>query len=83
MATTIRILAYCKGLQKNGVKTEVFTLNGTTVDTTEPLDGIVECIPYHKSYLKPGDGCQRIIDWILFFLKKVDKLSLWQSIVKD
>lgn len=64
MAPTIRILAYCKGLQKNGVKTEVFTFKGTPVGTTEPLDGIVEGIPYHKSYLKHGDGCQRIIDWI-------------------
>ena len=56
MAPTIRILAYCKGLQQNGVKCEIFTFKETPSDTHEPLSGIVEGIPFHKSYLKHGNG---------------------------
>ena len=68
MAPTIRILTYCKGLQKNGVKTEVFTFKVTPADTTEPLDGEVLGIPFHKSYLKhKGGGLNCITDRISMF----------------
>lgn len=74
MAPTIRILAYCKGLQQNGVRTEVFTFKETPADTTEPLEGEVQGIPYHKSYLKRNDGS---------FSKIVDKLFMLKRLVKQ
>ena len=74
MAPTIRILAYCKGLRQNGVKTEVFTFKETPADTTEPLEGEVQEIPYHKSYLKRNDGS---------FSKIVDKLFMLKRLMKQ
>lgn len=74
MAPTIRIITYCKGLQQNGVKTEVFTFKETFADTTEPLEGEVQGVPYHKSYLKRSDGS---------FSKIVDKLSMLKRLLKQ
>ncbi len=63
MAPTIRILAYCKGLQQNGVKCEIFTFKETPFDMQEPLSGVAEGIPYQKSYFKHGNGvCQKLCD---------------------
>ncbi len=54
MAPTTRILAYCKGLQQNGVSCEIFTFKATPSNTREPLSGVVDGIPYQKSYIKCG-----------------------------
>lgn len=56
MAPTIRILAYCKGLLQNGVKCEIFTFKETPSDTKELLYGIIDGIPYKKTYIKHGNG---------------------------
>lgn len=67
MAPTIRILAYCKGLQQNGVKCEIFTFKETDADSVEPLEGVAEGIRYSKSYLKHKSGA---------FHKITDKISM-------
>lgn len=56
MAPTIRILAYCKGLLQNGVKCEIFTFKETPSNMKELLNGIIDGIPYYKSYVKHGNG---------------------------
>ncbi len=71
MAPTIRILAYCKGLQQNGVRCEIFTFKETPSDTQEPLSGIVEGIPYQKSYIKHGNGALQKLRDKFSMLKKL------------
>lgn len=74
MAPTIRILAYCRGLQQNGVKTEVFTFKETDADSLDPMYGVVQGIPYKKSYIKHHKGYFRMV---------LDKLAMLRRILKQ
>lgn len=56
MAPTIRILAYCRGLKENDLNTEIFTFKETFIKNTGEIHGIVDGIPYHKSYIKHKGG---------------------------
>lgn len=73
MAPTIRILAYCKGLQQNGVKCEIFTFKETSFNSHEPLSGIAGGIPYHKSYIKHSRGILSSLQDKLSMLKRLKK----------
>lgn len=74
MAPTVRILAYCKGLQKNGVKTEVFTFKETPAESDAPQKGTVQGVPYQKSYFKHGKGRLG---------KVMDKLAMLKRLYKQ
>ena len=51
MAPTTRIIAYCKGLQQNGCKVEVFSCGWNPDNKNIPLKGRVEGVPYQNSHL--------------------------------
>lgn len=74
MAPTIRIVAYCKGLQQNGVTTEVFTFKKTPPESTDQMSGEVQGIPYFKSYIKHQGGFIRAI---------IDKVSMLKRLYKQ
>ena len=50
MAPTTRIIAYCKGLLQNGVKTEVFSFERFTDEKGKERKGLVEGVPYTIPY---------------------------------
>jgi len=51
LAPTTRIIAYCKGLQQNGCKVEVFSCRWYPDNEIIPLEGEVEGVPYKNSHL--------------------------------
>lgn len=51
LAPTTRIIAYCKGLQQNGCKVEVFSCRWYPDNENIPLEGEVEGINYKNSHL--------------------------------
>lgn len=51
LAPTTRIIAYCKGLQKNGCKVEVFSCRWNPDNENIPLKGKVEGVPFQNSHL--------------------------------
>lgn len=51
LAPTTRIIAYSKGLQKNGCRVEVFSCRWNPDNENIPLEGIVEGVPYMNSHL--------------------------------
>lgn len=54
MAPTIRILTYCKGLESNGVNTEVFSFFRTVTSSVKPKEGLARGIKYYSTYLSDG-----------------------------
>lgn len=77
MAPTTRILAYCKGLKQNGVNCEVFSFIETNADSGVPLEGVVDDIKYHKSYIKHGNSL------LNKFLDKCKMLNRLRTQIKE
>lgn len=51
MAATTRIIAYCKGLQENGVKTQVFVHNWIKSTDNIPSRGTIEGVEYFHTHM--------------------------------
>lgn len=54
MAATIRILTYCKGLESNGVETEVYSFYKKVGSSVKPIEGLAQGIKYYSTYISDG-----------------------------
>lgn len=74
MAASVRILSYCKGLQQNGVKTEIVSFGGRFDNDGFPQRGIIDGIPYTMSHhwcVGKSRLHRALIDNLLFKVKTV------------
>lgn len=74
MAPSIRILSYCKGLQENGVETEIVSFGGRYDNDGFPQSGYVSGIPYtisHHWCVGKSRLHRCLIDRLLFRLKAI------------
>ena len=76
LAPTTRIIAYSKGLLKNGCKVEVFSCMWNPDNENIPLKGVVEGVPFQNSHLwhtKYGK----------LFKVTVDKYLLYRNTIRN
>ena len=78
MASTSRILAYCRGFKENGVSPEVYTFRWIADNEGVPIGGEVNGIPYKNSHLwhsKRSIFYKMLIDKPLIRKKAIDDIA--------
>lgn len=78
MASTSRILAYCRGFIENGVRPEIYTFRWIADNEGLPIRGEVDGISYKNSHLwhaNRGMLYKHLIDKPLIFKKAIDDIA--------